>query len=591
PALWRLVRGRSITATLARAACLVAPGTIAALAGFADGSLRDFRLSQQIFLGIQDQESWYSEYARYGLLLAQIAMGSYAKRAAVLVALVALVWFVAVWSAARARDVAVPQRLALAGWSLGLGFLLLWPTPSKWTHHFGALAGIGPAFLALFLVFAPVLVFQVARGRRLPAAVVGVAVVSGVLTVALAGHGPNDWPYTWNFGMPNPSVPPFVGSVRFDQPLWWLLLVVIVAAVLVLWYHLRAPRWRRHAVVVAVPVLVVAFFVATLGYLLGTFGIAAARTWDTYSLGAANLQDPLATECRASRAVEVLDERAATPLRTVGARPTAPGPVFAEGAGWFEGTPPPVAVGEAAAAQVWGSFIPRAGTNRWDENTGRWASPWYEIPSGITGGELAVLVAGRLGGGNSLTVEYAGAAGSRPLSSDPTLTPPEPVTSTAWRTVVLPGQHRPAGADAVRIVAEDATTDVGGWFAFTAPAVHPYVPLGQYVAGSAPVGLSWQFGFTFPCLRQPRQRDGITEPVSYAVLWGDGPLGGLEDGSWQKFRGGAFARIPIVKPVFQPASRFRDFPEQRWIEVYRFPSDLAPDAYALSRRRDTVAGG
>lgn len=591
PALWSLVRSGSLVDTAGRLACVLAPGAIASIAGFADGSLRGFLGSQEVFLSIQDQESWYTEYVRYGFLLAQNPMGSYAKRAAVLVALVALVWFVVLLTAARARRVMVPQRLVWAGASTGLGFLLLWLTPSKWTHHFGSLAGIGPAFLALFLVFAPPVVFQLTRGRRLPAAVVAAATGSAVVAVALAGHGPNEWPYAWMFGLPHASVPPYVWLFQFDQPLWWLLAVLVMAAALALGFRRRAPHWRRHAVVVAVPLLVVGFFVATLGYLLGSFGLAAVRTWDGYSLGTANLRDPLASGCPASRAIEVLDERRAAPLRTVPAlSSTAPGSVFAAGTGWFEGNPPPVAPGEAAATDVWGSFIPRAGTDTAEQNVGSWASPWYGLPAAPQPrSELAILVAGRLGDGNSLTVQYGalGTGGARIVASHPL---GQPADAAAWRTVVLPGELRPTRADVVRLVAVDSTADLGGWLAFTSPAVHPYVPLRQYLDGDEAIATAWPIAFKFPCLRLPRQQDGITEPVSAAVLWGEGPLGGLEDATWQKQRGGIFARIPIIKSVFQPVARFRDFPGEPRITVYRFPSELASDAYQLSRERETVMG-
>ena len=587
PALWSLVRSGSLVDTAGRLACVLAPGAIASIAGFADGSLRDFLGSQEVFLSIQDQESWYTEYVRYGYLLAQNPMGSYAKRAAVLVALVALVWFVVLLAAARARRVVVPQRLVWAGASTGLGFLLLWLTPSKWTHHFGSLAGIGPAFLALFLVLAPPVVFQLTRGRRLPAAVVAAAAGSAVITVALAGHGPNQWPYAWMFGLPHASVPPYVRIFRFDQPLWWLLAVLAMAAALALGFRRRAPHWRRHAVVVAVPLLIVGFFVATLGYLLASFGLAAVRTWDGYSLGTANLRDPLGSGCPASGAIEVLDERRAAPLRAVpGLSSPAPGPVFAAGTGWLEGNPPPVALGEAAATDVWGSFIPRAGTDTAEQNVGSWASPWYTLPAGLpVHRELAILVAGRLGGGNSLTVQYAtvGTGGARVVASHPI---DQPADAPWWRTAVLPDELRPAGADAVRIVAVDATADLGGWLAFTAPAVHPYVPLLQYLDSDVAIATGWQIAFKFPCLRQPRQQDGITEPVSSAVLWGDG----LDDETWQKQRGGIFARIPIIRSVFQPVARFRDFPAEPEITVYRFPSELVSDAYRLSRERETVLG-
>ncbi|MDP8970099.1 MAG: arabinosyltransferase domain-containing protein, partial [Actinomycetota bacterium] len=131
PAVWFLVlRGRSPMGVAAGLSCVLAPAAVAAIAGFADGTIRDFIASQEIFLSIQDQENWYSEYIRYAFLLDQIAMGSYAKRAPVLVTIVTLVWFVVLVAAARVQRVPVPPRLTLAGWSLGVSLLLLWFTPS-----------------------------------------------------------------------------------------------------------------------------------------------------------------------------------------------------------------------------------------------------------------------------------------------------------------------------------------------------------------------------------------------------------------------------------------------------------------------------
>lgn len=596
PRLWSLIRVGSVAGTSARAACLLAPASVGALAGFADGSLRDFVLSQQIFLGIQDQESVYSEFVRYSFLLSQIAMGSYAKRVAVLLALLALVWFAVLYAAARTQRVAVPPRLSLAAWTLALSFVLLWFTPSKWTHHFGALAGTGPAFLGLFLVLAPALTFHVMRGRSVPVPVVAAVAGSAVLAMALAGHGPNDWAYAWMFGLPHASVSPYVWIFHFDQPAWWLLAVLLAAGAIALWCQRRAPDWRRYAAVVAVPVVVVGFVAINLVYLTGSFGLAAARTMESYSLGAANLQDPLATGCPTSRAVEVLDEQRATPLPPVpGLSPVEPSPTFAEGTGWSVGSQPPVPPGVGAASGVWGSLISREDTDRPEQNVGRWATPWYVLPPAGADGELAVLVTGRLGGGNELTVQYgaAGGGGARALWSHPLAEgadPAQPGDSTAWRGLVLPDDLRPPATDAVRLLVEDDTTDVGGWLAFTAPSLQPWVPLEEYVPEAAAVGLAWQFAFKFPCLRQPRQQDGVTEAVEYAVLWGEGPAGGFEDGTWQKGRGGAFARVPIVKSVYQPVSRFRDFPDTGWLEVYRFPSPLAADAYELSRSRTTLTG-
>lgn len=599
PALWPLIRGRSLLATAARLMCVLAPVAVAALAGFADGSLRDFTRSQEIFLSVQDQDSWYDEYIRYGFLLGESAMGNYAKRAAVLLALVGLVWFTVLIAAARARRVAVPPRLAISGWALAVALLLLWLTPSKPSHHFGALAGIGPAWLALLLLFAPVLVVTVTDGRGVPRPVLVAVVGSMVLAMALAGHGLNLWPFYWMTGLADVAEPPDIMGVELDQPLWWLLAVVLVAGLTALWATWRAPHWRRHAPLVAVPLVIVAFFVTTLGYLVGSFGAAAARTWGTYSLQAANLQDPLATGCPTSNAVQVLDERTGRSLPMIAPAPRPPAEAgFAEGFGWHTPSGPPVAPGTAAATDIWGSLVRPPDSDDADENLARWATPWYRMPELAQRQALATLVSGRVGGPNSLTIEFGRTTllgipqviESRPV--DHAIFPGLPVDSAAWRGTVLaePGTA-PPGTDAIRLIAEDGATDLGGWLAFTAPTVQRYVTLREYLPESDPIAVSWQFAFLFPCLRQPRQQDGVTEAPTHSVLWGEGPLGGLDDPlTMQKYRGGSFARAPLLKTVYQPVSRLRDFPEVTMIEVYRYTSPLASAAYTLTRDRTVVPG-
>ena len=99
--------------------------------------------------------------------------------------LVALVWFAVLAVAARTRRVALPTPLWLTGSTTALAFAALWLTPSKWTHHFGALAGVGSAFLALFLVLAVPITRSVLDSHRLPVGVVAAAGVSFVVAIAL----------------------------------------------------------------------------------------------------------------------------------------------------------------------------------------------------------------------------------------------------------------------------------------------------------------------------------------------------------------------------------------------------------------------
>lgn len=70
-----------------------------------------------------------NEFARYQMLLEDNAMGTYVKRAVVLVSLTALIWFIALWIWDRSRGLGTVSRsAALRGWSFGLGFILIWIT-------------------------------------------------------------------------------------------------------------------------------------------------------------------------------------------------------------------------------------------------------------------------------------------------------------------------------------------------------------------------------------------------------------------------------------------------------------------------------
>ena len=82
----------------------------------------------------------------------------------------------------------------------------------------------------------------------------------------------------------------------------------------------------------------------------------------------------------------------------------------------------------------------------------------------------------------------------------------------------------------------------------------------------------------------------MTEPVSHAVLFGEGPLAGLNDGTWQIGRGGLFGRTPRANSMFQPASRLHGLSTEPGLEVYRFTPDLPSDSYLLTRQRRTLMG-
>ncbi|MGY2080212.1 arabinosyltransferase domain-containing protein [Modestobacter sp. SYSU DS0657] len=582
PALGRLVgEGVSRGRAWLRGLAVIAPGAVAAIAAFGDGTYNDFRRGQEIFLSIQAQNSWLDEYQRWQFLFSPIAMGSYAKRAAVLLAVASLLWFAVLAVASRRRG-AVPPQLLLAGKSLGLGFLLLWITPSKWTHHFGALDGLGPAFLALFLTSLPVLVRALPGGLRsrwlVPAAAIGTAAV----VFALSLHGPNQWAYSWLQGVPHPFVPPHLAGIGLDSLVLWLAgIVALVVLVRLAGRRLGLPR--RRPWLAALPVAASTFLAVVVVHLFGGFAYAAATTMDSYSPWADAVADPLGTRCGPAQAIDVLDVEAARPLPAVPGS-TAATEVFDAGAGWYPPSPPPAEPGSGPVADVWGSL--EGETDGGD--VGEATSPWYELPAELAADEqVAVLVSGKLDeGGNRLVVEY-GRSGSAGVDVVGSAEIRDGAQAAVWRThaVDVPAA-RAAGADAIRLVAVDGTTEPSGWLAFSGPSVVPVVSLSEYLPEDAAVATAWQFAFLFPCQRQLDISNGITEPMEYAVMWGDGGVNSLWDNTWRLDRGGLFAPTPRHSSLTMVGGTFRDWPGITDVQVFRVVAPYPEDAYDV--RETTV---
>jgi arabinosyltransferase C len=550
-------------------------------------------------------------------------MGNYAKRAVVLLCLVSLVWLAVLAAAARLRKVALPTPLWYAGATTAIAFGALWLTPSKWSHHFGSLAGVGPVFLALFLVTAVPLTRRVLGDARPPIGVLAAAAVSYLVAITLAWRGPNKWPYTSLEGVHRPELPPAVQDLEFGNPLLWLVAFAAVAIVLPVLDRREGETFRIGALR-AVPVVVVVSLLATTVYTVGMFTEAAAAGVPRDSIWARSWADPTGGNCGAAGAVRVYDPATAVPLAaaspapapttpqsptttaavappspTVGrlpavAAPAAPTPqnpayseYFLSDSGYYLGNRPQ----GTAAAQVWGSLLGRDGL-AFERSTGRMSTGWYQLPAGLDADSaVTVLAAGTLEDGNTLTAVYGTSDGT-------TVTIVEPVDEEeqgglltdaahdpSWRTFVL---EPPPGATLVRLDAVDATGGVHGWLAFTAPALSTATALADFVPAGAPVALGWPQAFNYPCLRQPHLVNGVTESPRYAVLWGAEALGGLGDGAWRPTRGGAFAQVPRTQSVQQLGVAPGTDPK---VQVYTFATTLAPRAYELTHTSRETPGG
>lgn len=481
PAAWRAIRATRLWLTLVRVVLVVAPGAMATAAGFADGTLYDFVRGREVFKAVQTPDAWTDEWIRYGFLLnPDIPMGAYAKRVTVLVALLAITVSLLLVAAARGRRLADDlgsRALATAGTTALLGFVALWVTPSKWTHHFGALSALTPLVLLAVLLLGPDLARRALASRG--GGAVGLGVVAAVVAVAaVAMTGQDGWAYSWALGMPRYGRSPYVSVVDFSLPLTWLVVAGAVAAVL--WLIARRGRRARSAgggtapamgarapsTVAVAPrsslalrtaaVTTVVLLVVSTGYLLATFAQAAAATAGTYSPQASRLLDPLDRGCGAAGAISVVDDRRATALAPAdvtsagAARPpgggetaalaggatSAPADAFTAGDGavWVGDPAPPV----PGAAQVWGSL---AGGNT---PVGELTTGWYDLDGALADpGRRAVtaLVTGNLlpEDGDAVVAEYGVRRSDGSVRTTTAQQLGDGVSTTEWRTVRLGG--------------------------------------------------------------------------------------------------------------------------------------------------------
>ncbi|HTK61401.1 MAG TPA: arabinosyltransferase domain-containing protein, partial [Pseudonocardia sp.] len=497
-----------------------------------------------------------------------------------------------------ARDGLESVAAKVAG-SVATGFALLWLTPSKWTLYFGSLAGL---FAALITVAAVMLVRRAREGSL----AMGSALAAGgvvALAAGLAFSGTNDWWQPALYAVPWAKGPIRPAGLPLDLPPLWAGAALAAAAVL--WVIKGRPHARR-SLLLAPAALTAATAATALAVLLVSFTAAPVRRPEA-SLALINLARlGGASGCGLADQIEVLPdvpggalpaapgERMPTESATgpgVGAgrpvpaasepaasepaasepaasEPLAPAATppegFAPGAGWRTDRPPPDPPGVRASAQIWGSLVDGD-----PAHTGRLVSPWFALPALAPDQELALTVSGRTDGGNSLALEFgihdfgahAGpqvrSLGQRaptdlPHSETPNTGRPDPPDPSVWRSVWLTRNRIPGGADRVRVVAVDGSSEPDGWLALTGPRLRSVVPLPGFLAANGPVLVNWPIGFLFPCVRNvvtvahgivgapravlapARRYDGLggqsLDPAAagdFAVLSGQGSLGSL----------------------------------------------------------------
>lgn len=565
PMLWRIAReNSSIRVAAARTIAVASSSAVALLAAFNDGSLYDMITGQRRFSLVEQPLTWVNEFRRYGLLFADIPMGSYARRAVVLVGVVLLIWFVVfvLWSR-RVGPFADPVPLSLVGWSFAVSFLLMWITTSKWTHHFGSLASIGPLFIVAVSVVVPRLVVrQLGRGSRIAPWLMPAAVVSLVPPMIVALQGPDQWAYDWGSQWARPSRPEVFGVSLANYAAWTLLTVLIIGG---MWLGARrlAGSWRSPATLHGVGVIVAVFFAMTGGYLAASFVWTSSPLYDGFSVGKAYLADPTGSQCMTDRNVRLWDAATGSPLSSADASARADG---------FED------VADAAMALPRSATGLGAWTTAGTEGVGSLTTGWYRLPELTDDQRVAVLSAGDFATGTvgSLTAEFRDSSGG---------TTDVPVADTAVRpgwstlTIGVPATLSQTDEVQVRLRVEDASALPGADVSVSEPVVATGATLHDIGDPDDPTAVGWTQTFWFPCDRPMQIADGVIEPPRFATTFGPDGI----DAIWVLGRGGSLAGVQRLATVNTPAAGLGDAADAYWGRVHLFEYPTPAHAYELAQ--------
>ncbi|WP_432502346.1 arabinosyltransferase domain-containing protein [Kineococcus arenarius] len=569
PRWWPLLRESRLGA-LPTAGLLLACASVASPLVFADASLAAALTALRVHDEVGPNLAWWQEAERYAALTVGVDPNQrgYARQVVVLLTLVLLTGVTAaLLRATRARGPRTSWVVPVAAALTGFGVLAV--SPTKWSHHFGALAGVGTL---LAVVAAVVLV------RRRPTRWALLAL--WVVVVAVAGaafHGPDAQVEYSAYGV-DPELPALLG-----QPLLWAAL----SALVVLPVLLRRRRRPRAAVPGgasggasapvrdAWPELVAAAVAVVLaGSVLvqaGSVAAAAYRLRDSWSVASDALPALTGASCGfADAAVALTGQRTLDPTAAPGGAAAADAP----------GGTAPAADGEQTAGLL--DTAPD-GVGVWSGVPGAEVStPWLSLGERSASDTLAFDV---LGAPAAVTVEFAGADG------EPLPVPAVPPAGEGWRRVGFgPVADAPPGAVAVRVRLR--TDEAAGTGSEPVPAVTDvYRRTGQSVSEVVPAGtrvlLDWPIGLHLPCYEPPVVAGGMVEPVTWMVrsaTFEVTPPLALIDG------GGSYATLPEVATLTPYRGFLPGAPYREWGDLVRVEYELPTGGYDVSAGERTVPG-
>ncbi|WP_369052011.1 arabinosyltransferase domain-containing protein [Kineococcus terrestris] len=549
PRWWPVVRESRLGAA-ATSALLLAAASVASPVVFADATLAAALTALRVHDEVGPNQSWWEEAERYWYLTIGPDPNQrlYSRQVVVLLTLVLLVGVTT--ALLRARRASGPRTAWVVPVAVTVaGFAVLTIAPTKWSHHFGALAG---AATLLTVTAAVVLV------RRRPARWPLLALWAFVCAAAgVAFHGPDAQVEYSAYGT-DPALPE-----RLSSPLLWAALSA-AAGLAVWWWRRRRVRARERD---AWPEVVVAAVAAVLAgsLALQVLSVAAAthRLRGSWSVAADAVDSLGGSSCGfADAAVALTGQTALAPADVAGAAPgTAAAP--ADPGAALDPLPDTVPQG----ADTWAAGEPGAAV----------VTPWRALGERAADETLAFDVHGE----PSVTVEFADEAGrSLPV---PAVVP----GGDGWRRVGFgPVADAPAGAVAVRVVltAPDGEGE-------PAAVTDVYRRTGQVLTDVLPadagVLVDWPIGLHLPCQQPPRVAGGLVEPVGWLVrsaTFEGTPMLAVIDG------GGSYATLPEVATLTPYRGFLPGAPYREWGDLVEVTYDLPTGGYDVAPGERTVPG-
>ncbi|MFR9752758.1 arabinosyltransferase domain-containing protein [Nocardia sp. 004] len=575
--------------------------TLPLLAPFAAAGLLVLTVvySDQTFAGIQEANRvrqatgpnlrWNEDYLRYYYLFVETVDGSLSRRFAFLVMLLCLfTTMLVLLRRRRVPGIASGPTWRLMGVVFGTIFFMMF-NPTKWTHHFGAYAGIAGSLAAVTAVAVSASALRARKNR--------VIFLAGLLFVlAISFSGINGYWYVSSYGVPWFDKPV---SLQGYQSSTVILILFGLALALIGWYALReeytgpqpsakTPRGRRIRRFAAIPLTVVTAIVVALEVLSLLKG--AVSQYPAYSLARANFAALGGDTCGLANDVLVEPDPnngRLEPIIDPANPPTDPadplagadpvgfdpngvpddlsadsvpvkpgtgntsnqsiGAAFAEGqnagtgggqgARGVNGSTVALPFGlDPATTPVLGSY--QTGMQQPAELT----SSWYQLEPRSADKPLVVISAagrilsyddtGAMQYGQWLTVDYGKRQPDGSVEQLGTYQPRDIGPSPSWRNLRVPLDEIAPDADAVRIVARDPSLIGDQWLAFTPPRMPKLQSLNSFLGSEQPILLDWAVGLQFPCQRPFDHRNGVAEMPNYRIL-PDRPLAISSTNTWQ----------------------------------------------------------